>query len=655
MKPFFHILKKSWLVGAAVVALAVQSAQAQVDTYSFAASNRAYVPLSSIGSTQVPVIQADDAISGTLPIGFSFVFDGTPYTSVRACSNGYLSFNTGASGSLSNDLDMGGAGERPLVAPLWDDLGGAGATAQYATTGAVGARVFTFEWSQWAWNFTASGAVLSMQVKLYEGTNVVEFLYRSESGSPVNPSASIGLSGAGTGSSSSFLSLSNSGTAPSASSITENDMIATKPVSGQVYAFTPPVPSACPIPRNLTATVSGVTAAVRWTVIGGGGTFNVIYGPAGFNPATSGTTITATGTSATISGLVPGNYQFYVQQVCGGAAGSSPLSNAGAFVVPCPSPTSLAVGTLTNTTADLTWTSPLTTGAMFTVIYGPAGFSPPGGTSVSGITTTSTTLTGLSPATTYDAYVQQVCLGGGTSTTLAGPVTFTTPLTAPSNDDPCGALALGAGPRAGSNVGATTSTQNGISLPACSPAQAPKDVWYSVTLPTSSTSLSLTITGTAAGMVRLFTTADCANGPFNQVGCVSAGGNGVGFNSPVSFTGLVPGQQYYVAVSGYGSSDAPGTFILRATSLATQAQAETTALLVYPNPSNTGQLALRLDAGHAAGLATLLNALGQPVRTLDLSARTAEHHLATTGLAAGVYTLRVSMGHEVLTRKVVLQ
>lgn len=655
-----HSFKGAWRVCAALLLLASQAALAQVDTYSFAASNRTYVPLTGGTNVTYPSANLDDNISPAIAIGFPFIFDGTSYASVYASTNGFLSFNSAAGSGLNNNLDTGGATERPLVAPIWDDLGGqvtaAGSQSRYATTGTSPNRVFTFEWFQWAWNYQASGAVISFQAKLYEGSNQVEFCYQPETTATNNASASIGLAGVGMGGGS-FLSLSDSGPSPSASSVTENDMIATKPVSGQVYRFTPSVPSACPTPRNVTATVSGVTATVRWTVVSGGGTFNVIYGPAGFNPATGGTTIAATGTTATIPNLIPGNYQFYVQQVCGGAAGSSALSNAGAFVVPCPSPSGLTAGTTTNTTAALTWAASLTPGATFTVYYGPSGFSAPGGTAVSGLTGTGTTLTGLSPSTTYDAYLQLVCVGGGTGAALAGPVTFTTPLTVPGNDEPCGALALGSGPRTGSNVGATTSGQNGISLPACSPAQAPKDVWFSATTSTGAvvSNLTITLTGSAAGMVRLFTSVDCANGPFTQVDCASAGGNGIGFNVPISFTGLVPGQRYYLAVSGYGSSDVSGSFTVQATPLATRVQAESPALLVYPNPSGTGQLALRLDAGHATGQATLLNALGQPVRRLALAAGVVEQHLTTTGLAAGVYTLRVSMGYEVLTRKVVLQ
>ncbi|GAA4356218.1 hypothetical protein GCM10023185_19800 [Hymenobacter saemangeumensis] len=649
-----HKLLASRLSKALVIAgllLGSQAALAQVDTYQFAASGGTFTPLT--GGTTVSSIQSDDALSASLPIGFSFTFDGAMHTQVKASSNGWLTFNQAASSnSLNNDLDNGTAAERPRVAPYWDDMHGGQGTASYATTGTAPNRVFTFEWLNWYRFGNTGGPSISFQVKLFETTNVVQFVYRQEPTPMTGASASIGLSGTGMGTGS-FLSLSDAVANPSVSSTTEFDMIMNKPPTGQIYQFTPPVPSACPTPRNLTATVSGVTATVNWTVASGGGTFSVIYGPTGFNPATGGTTLgPITGNSTIISNLAPGSYQFYVRQNCGGTAGNSNLSSAGGFSVACPSPTALSAGMLTNTTAALSWASPSTMGATFTIIYGPTGFSPTtGGTRVTGITGTSHTLTGLMPNTAYQFYVQQVCLGGGTGT-IAGPASFTTPLTAPSNDEPCGALALTGNNITASNVGATTTQATGITLPACSPSAAPKDVWFTMT-PTG-TSTSLTLTGNPAGMVRVYTTADCANGPFAMVACQASAGNNQSVGT-VSLTGLTPGQRYYVAVSGFGSSDTNGTFTISGTALATRAQAETAALVVYPNPSSSGQLTLRLEAAPAAGQALLVNALGQQVRALALPAATLEHTLSTRGLAAGIYTLRVQRGSDLLSRKVVIE
>jgi hypothetical protein len=247
--------------------------------------------------------------------------------------------------------------------------------------------------------------------------------------------------------------------------------------------------------------------------------------------------------------------------------------------------------------------------------------------------------------------VRQDCPGNNGSSAFVGPTCFTTPLTAPGNDEPCGAITLGNGVLSGSNVGATTSLQPGIITPACSPAASPRDVWFTIT--PSGTSTTLTLTGNAAGMVRVYSSPNCSAGPFVQVSCAgNAANTAVG---TVTVPGLNAGQRYYVAVSGFGSADASGSFTISGTNLlATRTQTESSALVVYPNPSSTGQLTLRLKVGHATGQATLLNALGQAVLAKDLSAAT-EQTLSTKGLAAGVYTLRVALGNDVLTRKVVLE
>ena len=317
----------------------------------------------------------------------------------------------------------------------------------------------------------------------------------------------------------------------------------------------------------------------------------------------------------------------------------------------CPAPAGLATGTLTNTTANVSWSAVSSgTGSTYTVIYGPTGFSPPGsGTSVTGITGTSTTLTGLTANTAYQFYVRQICGGFNGSSVLTGPFSFATTLAAPANDEPCGAITLTGNTISGSNVGATTSFQNGINLPACSSAQAPKDVWFAFTA--TGTTKSLAVTGTAAGLVRVFTSPDCVAGPFAMVFCQAGASNNQNAGA-LNITGLTAGTRYYLAVSGYGSSDTTGPFAV----LAAKTQAETNALLVFPNPSATGQLTLRLSGPGLAGAgqASLLNALGQVVLIKALNG-TAEQVLSTRNLAAGLYTLRVAVAGQILTRKVVLE
>ncbi len=329
------------------------------------------------------------------------------------------------------------------------------------------------------------------------------------------------------------------------------------------------------------------------------------------------------------------------------------LDNVRVTYSACLPVSNLTVTNVTSTGAQLSFTPPTgaPAGTTYEIEYGPQGFALGSGTKVTGLTAPTYTLTGLTQSKDYCFYVRQNCGTANGNSSYTGPVCFTTPLPIPANDNPCGAVALGNTTTTSNNVGATTSTQNGIALPTCSGAQLPKDVWFTFTARTAS--MPLTVTGTAAGVVQVYSSPSCSAGPFTRVFC-QAGPNNNQNVGPLTVTGLTPGTLYYMSVSGYGSGDTQGSFTIGAIATATKAQADTDALLVYPNPSNTGQLTLRLNGLAGAGQAILLNALGQVVATKTLSA-TAEQTLSTRGLATGLYTLRVTVAGQVLTRKVVLE
>ncbi len=150
------------------------------------------------GGTAVTAVQADDGQSAALNLGFIFNFCGVDYTQVRANSNGWLTFGPGTTDQAvmreNNTTNLNTL--KPLLMALWDDMDGFTGAGSYTTTGAAPNRIFTFQWKNWEWNWLATGPNISFQIKLYEGTNVIEYVYRQESaaGSPgdrvVRPSVS---------------------------------------------------------------------------------------------------------------------------------------------------------------------------------------------------------------------------------------------------------------------------------------------------------------------------------------------------------------------------------------------------------------------------------------------------------------------------------
>jgi len=227
-----------------------------VTGYTFTAISGAYTNI-----TGLPIhgTEVDEACT-SIPIGFTFNYCCNNYTNVSVSSNGWLSFNATTASSMTNNLANNTIGN--IVAPLWDDEKVLGSVS-YIKTGIAPNRIFTVQWSTIRWNYSAGG-VISFQVKLYETSNIIEFIYK-QGAAPVNlGSASIGLSGPNNGD---FLSLNGTGIAPTASSETETTTLSTKPANGQIYRWTPPV--ACtgtPAPGNTVSSANPACSNVAFTL-----------------------------------------------------------------------------------------------------------------------------------------------------------------------------------------------------------------------------------------------------------------------------------------------------------------------------------------------------------------------------------------------------
>ncbi len=94
----------------------------------------------------------------------------------------------------------------------------------------------------------------------------------------------------------------------------------------------------------------------------------------------------------------------------------------------CLRPMSFAVGTVTDTTADFTWTSGGSPNqSSYEIEITDRGVAPTGTPTVSGITTLNTTISSLTPATAYDAYIVADCGAADGKSIASGPVSFRTP------------------------------------------------------------------------------------------------------------------------------------------------------------------------------------------------------------------------------------
>ncbi|MFN8777152.1 MAG: GEVED domain-containing protein, partial [Flavobacteriales bacterium] len=384
-----------------VLAVVGVQAQAQISDYSFTPTTGTYTEIpSGAPAVDLASVRADGNLSAAQSIGFSFVLDGVPYTTFRMSSNGFITLGTGGPGGSANanNLAAGTNPARPYIAPLWDDLDGnvTGSVARYITTGTAPNRVLTVEWRNWQWNWSAIGNTISFQCMLFETTNVIEFIYRQEAGAVNNTTsgASIGISGVSTGAGN-YLSLNGTGASPTASSTTETNNLNTKPATGQIYRFTPPVPcTSLPSLAGGTASASVTSGCVsvstsNLSVTGATGgaaglTFQWRSGPVG-GPYT---TLLGTAATQTVTGVT--STTAYVRDIiCSGGPATATSSEVVITVNALPNVTATAANG-----GNFCGTGELTASGASTYSWSPAAqLLSSTGSSVTSIATANTTFT----------------------------------------------------------------------------------------------------------------------------------------------------------------------------------------------------------------------------------------------------------------------
>jgi hypothetical protein len=122
---------------------------------------------------------------------------------------------------------------------------------------------------------------------------------------------------------------------------------------------------------------------------------------------------------------------------------------------------------------------------------------------------------------------------------------------------------------------------------------------------------------------------------------------------------LAAGSSYSFTLGTLAGGNGRFSLVFRsATVTVNRAELTAEAVSLYPNPAHTRfTLLLPPLAGQHAVRATLLNTLGQEVqtRTISLNAAGATTEFYTSGLDAGVYTLRLQADNQVLTKRVVIE
>ncbi|MFM9987564.1 fibronectin type III domain-containing protein, partial [Flavobacterium sp.] len=327
-------MKKITLLLAFMLAI-VTEGYSQVSGYAFSGSTEAYTAVVGTGSSAA----GDDGIENGIPIGFTFKYDGVDYTHFCVSTNGWIKMGdaatTGNTGTANySNAFSPTASNRPLIAPFWDDNNLGTGNIQYAITGTAPNRILEVGWDNvniGGSGSTSTTAFASYKLRLYETTNVIDFVYGSVMDAAGTLSASVGLNG-----SSSFLSVTPSAASTASSSTANNSISATTNLVGKKYTFTPPT---CSAPGGLAvSTIATTSATISWTaVVPTPATgYEYVVSTSNTTPVVSGTATTAV--SIPLTGLLPATtYYVFVRSNCG--SGFSAWSSSVAFATLCVSVT----------------------------------------------------------------------------------------------------------------------------------------------------------------------------------------------------------------------------------------------------------------------------------------------------------------------------
>lgn len=325
----------------------------------YSVSRSTGISYSSIVSTGSPLsgwryvggYSQDDNRSIASDIGFDFWYNGTRYTQFSVSTNGYIDFSsstanggptTGAYG-YQNTRFTSTTPTGLALAPMYDDMttqGGGdplGASIKYQVSGTAPNRVLTVEWFNMA-VYLNTTPDLNFQVKIYETTGVIEFIYGTMTPGTASWSYSCGINAATISGTPTVAQLKMQQTANTATfSNTVQNGLSTVPASDSKITFTPPTPAN----PGSSLTFTGVTSSamtLNWTDWASNEVGYAIYQSTDNVTYTYYSQTAANATSSNITGLLPGTtYYWKVYAATEGAlssavSGNQLTNNAGTIV-----------------------------------------------------------------------------------------------------------------------------------------------------------------------------------------------------------------------------------------------------------------------------------------------------------------------------------
>ncbi|SFU73524.1 Por secretion system C-terminal sorting domain-containing protein [Pustulibacterium marinum] len=322
--------------------------------------------------------------------------------------------------------------------------------------------------------------------------------------------------------------------------------------------------------------------------------------------------------------------------------------NDGAFEIclkelpACLAPQDVQAVAITETTADIIWTE-VGTSTSWEIEYGVTGFTPTG--EADAITTLYPyTIEGLTAGVTYDVYVRSDCGASSSGATFnvmndysgwTGPITFTTTVTAPVNDDCSNAIAIGTLPFS-ETIDATGATNNTGFIPECDGMN--DGVWYTFETAENSGSVTISITDVVDWDAKIaLYSGSCGN-----FICEGSSDSGY-YGGDESMTVEVESNTVYCLNIGYYSGaedESEGAFSLAISSedisLSNDNFEAENEISFYPNPVSDK---LTISAFHGVNKIEFFDLLGKKV--LETNTFQKENVIDVSNLKQGTYFIKV--------------
>jgi gliding motility-associated-like protein len=229
---------------------------------------------------------------------------------------------------------------------------------------------------------------------------------------------------------------------------------------------------------------------------------------------------------------------------------------------PCVQPTGLTVTNVTPDSATLSWTDNNTTPPVggWQIVIQPAGTGyPTAGSTIINAPTNPFTATNLPPNTPLEYYVLANCGATDGVSFWAGPRSFTTLFPGCGSSTPASDICTTAPPVCDLDgyCGNTSGTYTDASWGALDTAFCGSIENNSfLTFQAASTSISMNVdvgncTNGSGIQFMIFTTTACGSGAVTDLGCYFNMAPGL---NALTFTGLVPGQNYYLMIDGFAGA-----------------------------------------------------------------------------------------------------